>query len=84
VADDRLDESLSVILCAGHNQGKGACYAKQSEESGSGDRQLPAIPKDLVAHFLNGPMSGEAIERAGAAREHENVWGMGDGWPTRR
>jgi hypothetical protein len=27
--------SLSVILCAGHNQRQGAYYAEQSEESGS-------------------------------------------------
>jgi hypothetical protein len=27
--------SLSVILCARHNRRQGACYAEQSEESGS-------------------------------------------------
>jgi putative transposase len=30
-------------------------------------RKLPSIPKELVAHFLTGPMTGEAINLAGAA-----------------
>jgi hypothetical protein len=29
--------------------------------------KLPSIPKELVAHFLTGPMTGEAINLAGAA-----------------
>ena len=29
--------------------------------------KLPSVPKELVAHFLNGPMTGEAINLAGAA-----------------
>ena len=29
--------------------------------------KLPSVPKELVAHFLTGPMSGEAIETAGVA-----------------
>ena len=29
--------------------------------------KLPSIPKELVAHFLNGPMTGEAIEDASLA-----------------
>ena len=29
--------------------------------------KLPSVPKELVAHFLTGPMTGEAIETAGAA-----------------
>jgi transposase-like protein len=29
--------------------------------------RLPSVPKELVAHFLTGPMTGEAIELAGAA-----------------
>ena len=29
--------------------------------------KLPSIPKDLVAHFLTGPMTGEAIEDASLA-----------------
>jgi transposase-like protein len=29
--------------------------------------KLPSVPKELVAHFLTGPMSGEAIETAGIA-----------------
>lgn len=29
--------------------------------------QLPSIPKELVAHFLTGPMTGEAINAAGIA-----------------
>lgn len=29
--------------------------------------KLPPVPKELVAHFLTGPMTGEAIETAGAA-----------------
>jgi putative transposase len=28
---------------------------------------LPSVPKELVAHFLTGPMTGEAIETAGVA-----------------
>src|SRR5208337_3604526 len=29
--------------------------------------KLPSVPKELVAHFLTGPMNGEAIETAGIA-----------------
>ena len=29
--------------------------------------KLPSVPKELVAHFLTGPMTGEAIETAGVA-----------------
>ncbi|MGH8296467.1 MAG: IS256 family transposase, partial [Steroidobacteraceae bacterium] len=29
--------------------------------------KLPSIPKELVEHFLTGPMSGEAINAAGLA-----------------
>jgi len=29
--------------------------------------KLPSMPKELVAHFLTGPMTGEAIETAGVA-----------------
>src|SRR5271167_2970102 len=29
--------------------------------------KLPSVPKELVAHFLTGPMNGEAIETAGVA-----------------
>jgi putative transposase len=29
--------------------------------------KLPSVPKELVAHFLTGPMTGEAIELAGVA-----------------
>ena len=29
--------------------------------------KLPPVPKELVAHFLTGPMTGEAIETAGVA-----------------
>ena len=29
--------------------------------------KLPSIPKELVSHFLTGPMTGEAIKAAGAA-----------------
>jgi hypothetical protein len=29
--------------------------------------KLPSVPKELVAHFLIGPMTGEAIETAGVA-----------------
>lgn len=29
--------------------------------------RLPSVPKELVAHFLTGPMTGEAIETAGVA-----------------
>jgi putative transposase len=29
--------------------------------------RLPPVPKELVAHFLTGPMNGEAIEAVGAA-----------------
>ena len=29
--------------------------------------QLPSIPKELVSLFLSGPMTGEAINEAGAA-----------------
>ena len=29
--------------------------------------KLPSIPKELVDHFLTGPMSGEAINAAGLA-----------------
>ena len=29
--------------------------------------KLPSIPKELVSHFLTGPMTGEAINAAGAA-----------------
>lgn len=29
--------------------------------------KLPSIPKELVAHFLTGPMTGETINQAGAA-----------------
>ena len=28
---------------------------------------LPSVPKELVAHFLTGPMTGESIETAGVA-----------------
>ena len=33
--NNRREVSLSVILCARHNQRQGAYYAEQSEESGS-------------------------------------------------
>lgn len=29
--------------------------------------KLPSIPKEVVAHFLDGPMTGEAITLAGVA-----------------
>src|SRR5208282_2360670 len=29
--------------------------------------KLPSVPKELVAHFLTGPMNGEAIETASIA-----------------
>jgi putative transposase len=38
--------------------------AKQVDRAVS---NLPSIPKELVSHFLTGPMTGEAINAAGAA-----------------
>ena len=35
--------------------------------------RLPSIPKELVAQFLTGPMTGEAINAAGIAFADSNA-----------
>ena len=60
--------SLSVILCAGHNQRQGGVLCRvKAKKLDRAVAKLPSIPKELVEQFLTGPMTGEAINAAGLA-----------------
>jgi hypothetical protein len=36
----------------------------KTKTSQAADRELPAIPEDLIAHFVKGPMTAEAVQDA--------------------
>src|SRR4030088_3750006 len=60
--------SLSVILCARHNQRQGVHLMPSKAKKVDRDvAKLPSIPKELVELLLTGPMTGEAINAAGIA-----------------
>ena len=44
--------------------------------------KLPSIPKDLVSLFLTGPMTGEAINEAGAAFKKALIVTAQPAWST--
>ncbi len=40
---------------------------RKTKTSQAADRELPAIPEDLIAHFVKGPMTAEAVQDASMA-----------------
>ncbi|SOZ37916.1 protein of unknown function (plasmid) [Cupriavidus neocaledonicus] len=40
---------------------------RRTKTSQAADRDLPTIPEDLVAHFVKGPMTAEAVQDASMA-----------------
>ncbi|SPD61310.1 transposase (fragment) (plasmid) [Cupriavidus taiwanensis] len=40
---------------------------RKTKTSQAADRELPSIPEDLIAHFVKGPMTAEAVQDASMA-----------------
>ncbi len=40
---------------------------RKTKTSQAADRELPTIPEDLIAHFVKGPMTAEAVQDASMA-----------------
>ncbi|KHK48546.1 transposase, partial [Ralstonia sp. A12] len=40
---------------------------RKTKTSIAAARELPAIPEELIAHFVKGPMSAEAVQEASMA-----------------
>ncbi|MBB3016934.1 hypothetical protein FHX62_005630 [Cupriavidus alkaliphilus] len=41
---------------------------RRTKTSQAADRELPTIPEDVIAHFVKGPMTAEAVQDASMGR----------------